>query len=270
MRKEKWEELLQAGKSNVSGALVYKERIIKGVDQDGIDTLSKIQLFKVQPCFALIVQHKQNTTPVEMWYRFSHKEDFGHHPFTNYDKSTAKAMCRRLFCLPYVRNTFKNKSFEDAWSTLGVLPVKPGMKQSELFLGPYLLRHVYERQSYKVYAVLKAMKLGLTRLEMTILSTHMRYNDGALSVSQGGHSVSCNNSLNKEYIFGLMCGVVPTFYGGLFARSPEIISTWCSGGRPNSPIPSTKIGEGWSAKYSADVLTFVKEFKKFKKEFKNA
>lgn len=270
MSKEKWEELLQAGKSNVSGALVYKERIIKGVDQDGIDTLSKIQLFEVQPCFALIVQHKQHTDPVEMWYRFPHKEHFGNAPLTKDEQATAKAMCRRLFYLPYVRNTFKNKSFEDAWSTLGVLPVKPGMKQSELFLGPYLLRHVYERQSYKVYSVLKAMKLGLTRLEMTILSTHMRYHAGALILSQGGHSVSCNFLLNKEYIFGLMCGVVPTFYGGLFAGSPEIMATWCSGGRPNSPIPSIIIGEGWSAKSSVDVLTVVKEFKKFKKEFKNA
>lgn len=199
----------------------------------------------------------------------------------------AYRIARVVFNLPYLRPLFQNKSFKDAYHNGLIIKVVEGTPNAQFFLGPYLIRHIYERASCRTFLALKnSKKYALPEKELAMLSFFFSgerllaslksdLEAGGLTGYSTGHSAVNTQSCSMNYLFKIISAQTPVFpKQGLWEGSPYILKTVC-GGDPwenvkGKPLPFTKIGAGFAGRTLYNVDKIVEEFIEYKKGLKNA
>lgn len=199
----------------------------------------------------------------------------------------AYKIARVVFNLPYLRPLFQNKSFKDAYENGLIIKVVEGTPNDQFFLGPYLIRHIYERVSCRTFLALKkSKKYALTEKELAMLSFFFAgerplallesdLKVGGLTGYSSGHSAVDIQYCSMEYLFKIISAQTPKFHNqGLWKGSPYIIKAVCGGNVSNkvkgTSLPTMKVGDGFQSKYLYNVDKIVEEFLEYKKGLKNA
>lgn len=262
----------ESGKYNTNSLFIVKE---EGKEHVGIH-------FPNEACFA--------TTCVGLEYRDEYdNEDITHmlydiqNPKKTYAKGMTKTseaaslqMARVIFNLPYLRKFYVNKSFKDAYENGLIIEAKDGMTQAEMFLGPYLFRHIWERSAYLMFIELRR-KYKLTIHEATMLSFyiygHGNVSKGLAYPQGGGHSAVCLNAYNDFGYFLKFVYKGPTFpKKGLWTCSPPINQTTGGTGtyeKAETRWPKKTIGEGFQAKTWINLDEVVSKMNEYKKGLQN-
>ena len=198
----------------------------------------------------------------------------------------AYRIARVVFNLPYLRPLFRNKSFKDAYENGLIIKVVKGTPNAQFFLGPYLIRHIYERMSCRTFLALKSKKYPLTEKELAMLSfffsgerpmSSLKYDlkAGGLTGYSVGHSAVITDFCSMEYLFNIISGGTPKFHEqGLWGGSPYIIKTVCGGDcyqkAEGRGLPTMKSGAGFHTRSIYNIDKIVEEFIEYKKGLKNA
>ena len=285
-----------AGTANTQVAFVLKPGLIVSEPyQCGVENVIAM---RKQDCFAGI---DYGITPYDFGAGITNKEithmvyDIQnvmkvYKPFRNLSDAELKAaykIARVVFNLPYLRPLFQNKSFKDAYENGLIIKVVEGTPNAQFFLGPYLIRHIYERVSCRTFLALKKnKKYALTEKELAMLSFFFSgerplallesdLKVGGLTGYSSGHSAVEIACCSMEYLFKIISAQTPKFHNqGLWKGSPYIVKAVCGtdygDNVKGTSLPTMKVGEGFLSKLLYNVDKIVEEFLKYKKGLKNA
>lgn len=284
-----------AGTSNTQVAFVIKEGLV--VDEKYQCGVENSVGMKHQACFAGVdrgfgyAEYGAGITTKDITHMVYDIQNAmkTHHTgrvFTEEELKAAYKIARIVFNLPYLRPLFQNKSFKDAYINGLIIKVVEGTPNAQFFLGPYLIRHIYERCSVRTFIELKK-KYPLTIQEAAMLSfffsgdiaKHVIAKNleehGCLSGTTDGHSATSTTYCTKEYLFSIVSGQSPEFHPQpLWGGSPYIIQAMCGSdyfkNRKGTKLPMKVIGEGFSKKHLYNLDQIVKDFLEHKKGLNNA